>query len=66
MVRWSEKQKQHVAIGSHTQDDDYEKRNIAVSTGWRVFAFTTKMLKDNPTACVEQVATLIRSLLNEN
>jgi very-short-patch-repair endonuclease len=65
-VRWSEKKQQYVAVGRHTQDSDYEKRNIAVAAGYRVFAFTTSMLRSNPTACVEQVATLIRRFLDEN
>lgn len=39
MVRWSEKQGRYVAVGRHTQADDYEKLNEAMLLGWRVLRF---------------------------
>ena len=40
---------------------DAEKLNAACSLGWRVFRFTTSMLKADGQACVEQVARAIRA-----
>jgi very-short-patch-repair endonuclease len=34
---------------------DYEKINTAQATGWKVFQFTTDMLRDNPQKCVNTV-----------
>jgi very-short-patch-repair endonuclease len=41
------------AVGRHTQDSDYWKHNLAVLAGWRVLRFTTGMLRDDPTRCIE-------------
>lgn len=40
---------------------DAEKINAAVAAGWKVFRFTTSMLKKDGQACVEQVAEAIRA-----
>ena len=32
------------AVGRHTQDSDYQKKNHAVLAGWRVFSFTPSMV----------------------
>ena len=34
-----------VAIGRHTQSEDYTKLKEAVKLGWRVFRFTPEMIK---------------------
>ncbi len=44
MVRRSKKNGRYIAVGRHTQSDDYRKRNAAVAAGWRVFAFTPEMI----------------------
>ena len=48
-----------VVVGGHTQDKDYEKRNIAASLGWRVFSFTTQMLSKDGEGCVNIVASAV-------
>lgn len=45
-----------VAVGRHTQDDDYEKMNAATSRGWRVYRFSTAMLTRDPDGCARIVA----------
>jgi very-short-patch-repair endonuclease len=64
-IRWSKKQRRHVPVGRHTKPSDYEKRNLATAEGWALFAYTTQMLRENPAACVEQVANYILERLNE-
>ena len=34
-----------VAVGRHTQSDDYRKLNRAAALGWRVMRFTPEMIK---------------------
>jgi very-short-patch-repair endonuclease len=45
--------------GAHTQgsgfEDDAHKYNAATSRGWRVFRFTTSMLRTDPAGCCELV-----------
>lgn len=60
MARWSKKLKRCVAVGRHTKSADYEKRNAATEAGWTVFYYTSDMLRDDPEACVEQVAWTVR------
>lgn len=50
------------AVGRHTKDGDYHKRNLATSLGWRVLAFTPKMLVDDPSACIYAVARTIQGV----
>jgi len=45
----------HVAVGAHTQDDDYWKLNHAARFGWRVFRFSVSMVKKYPKECVRVV-----------
>ncbi|WP_395707023.1 hypothetical protein [Casimicrobium huifangae] len=45
-----------VAVGRHTQDDDYEKMNAATAMGWRVFRFSTAMIVRDPDGCAKIVA----------
>jgi very-short-patch-repair endonuclease len=55
LVRYSEKSGRYVAVGKHTQEDDYEKLNLAAVLGYRVLRFTPKQLEDAPAQCVELV-----------
>lgn len=45
-----------VAVGRHTQDDDYEKLNNATARGWKVYRATTAMMMRDPDGFVRQVA----------
>jgi len=45
--------------GRHSQDDDKEKGNLAISLGWRVFHFSPQMLERDPQACIYQVDRLL-------
>jgi very-short-patch-repair endonuclease len=58
MVRRT-KRGQLIAIGSHAQDSDYEKLNLAAELGWTVLRYTVKMLRKNPTACLIQVRQVL-------
>lgn len=48
----------------HKTDDrwrsDILKFNLATSEGWRGFHFTRRMLKDDPTACIEMVIRAVK------
>jgi len=44
------------AGGKHGSDADREKMNAAVEDGWRVFRYSPQQLKNDPLACVDQVA----------
>ena len=44
-----------IAVGRHTQDDDYWKRAAAASLCWTVFAFTPAMLIKDPWQAVSFV-----------
>jgi very-short-patch-repair endonuclease len=46
-----------VAIGRHTQDDDYEKLNAATIDGWKVLRFTPAMVKSGAA-----IDTILRAL----
>jgi len=41
--------------GSHMQDSDLDKYNLAASMGWRVLRFSPAMLKRDPQKCIELV-----------
>lgn len=41
--------------GGKNMEDDYEKNNLCVADGWRVFYVTTGILKRNPDAFIEQL-----------
>ena len=41
--------------GRHNSDPDRWKMNFAASNGWRVLQFSGKMLKDDPSMCIELV-----------
>jgi very-short-patch-repair endonuclease len=58
MVRRT-RQGQLIAIGSHAQDSDYEKINLAAELGWTVLRYTVKMLRKNSETCVLQVRRII-------
>ena len=49
--------------GRHTRGKGFEgdllKLNQAALLGWRVLRFTSKMLDDDPAACIEQVRQLL-------
>lgn len=46
--------------GRHMTDADLEKRNCALSMGWRVFHFSPGMLEKDPQGCVDLVAEALR------
>ena len=58
MVRRT-KRGQLIAIGSHAQDSDYEKINLAAELGWTVLRYTVKMLRKNPAPCAIQVRKIM-------
>jgi len=60
IVRWSKKLKRYVAVGRHTKNADYEKRNAATAFGWSILSFTPGMLKKDPVGCMDQIKKLIR------
>jgi very-short-patch-repair endonuclease len=66
MVRWSEKQRRYVVVGSHNQEDDLVRQNAAVSLGWAVLRFTPDMLRRDPAGCVEIVARVVAGRIAEN
>ena len=41
--------------GRHSSDKDYEKRNIAAINGWKMLAFTSKQIKNDPKGCVDTI-----------
>lgn len=47
-----------VAVGRHTQSDDYRKLNRAAELGWRVLRFTPEMIESG-----EALETISRVLL---
>jgi very-short-patch-repair endonuclease len=47
--------------GRHGQDADLEKLNLAQVMGYRVFQFSPKMLKENPTRWVSMVADTLEA-----
>jgi len=65
MVRWSEKKRRYVVIGSHNSEDDMERQNVAVVLGWRVLRFTPDMLRRDPLGCVQIVAEVVRREMNK-
>lgn len=50
---------QPVAVGRHTQDEDYEKLNAAAILGWRILRFTPQMLEKQPDHCLNAVRRLL-------
>lgn len=60
VVKYSRKTGRHVAVGSHTQDSDYEKLNLAASLRWLVFRFSPQMLERDPAGCVALVKQAIK------
>jgi len=46
--------------GSHMQDTDLEKYNLAAVLGWRVLRFSPKMLQNNPDNCIDLVLRCLR------
>jgi very-short-patch-repair endonuclease len=55
-----------VAVGHHTTDADYRKRNAATALRWFVFYFTTDMLKKDPAECCRMVAEVIQAEADDN
>jgi very-short-patch-repair endonuclease len=45
------------------QAKDFEKLNAAAELGWRVFQFSTDMLREDPAGCVDQVIKTIHQEL---
>jgi very-short-patch-repair endonuclease len=43
------------AVGRHTRQADYDKRNAAAVLGWRVLQFTPQALRDDPQGVVDTV-----------
>lgn len=58
MARRSKRTGKWIAVGRHTQSDDYRKRNAAIAAGWRVYAFTPEMIRSG-----EALATLQDALV---
>ena len=54
--------------GAHIRPQGYErdceKNNLAALHGWVVLAFTSGMLRDDPTACCELIADVIADRMN--
>jgi very-short-patch-repair endonuclease len=46
--------------GRHGNDTDLEKMNLAVAMGWKVYQFSPKMIKDDPTRWIEMVERATR------
>lgn len=54
-----------VAVGRHTLDSDYEKRNAAVGLGWNLFCFTVQMVRNDPVFCCGIVYKKICEVISE-
>jgi very-short-patch-repair endonuclease len=63
IVKGRNGQPRAVAVGRHTQSDDYRKRNKATSLGWTVFYFTPEMLRNDPIDCVNQVRSALEPMI---
>lgn len=42
-----------LVAGRHSSDKDYEKRNLAALHGWKMLAFTSIQINNDPKKCVE-------------
>lgn len=58
MARINPRTGQPFAVGRHTQGDDYRKRNSAIASGWRVFAFTPDMIRSGEAFATMQDALM--------
>jgi very-short-patch-repair endonuclease len=45
--------------GRHGTDEDFEKTNLAVAMGWRVFHVSPTMLKNNPERWISMIKDFI-------
>ena len=47
--------------GSHMQDTDLEKYNLAALLGWRVVRFSPGMMKRDPEGCIKLVKDCLKN-----